>query len=183
MGVRVRGQGGQLPPPNSGKTVGKIRAKQEECVKFRANQPLCLLNQRVAIRPCLYQVVHVSMVPWTYGVLAHFTFRRLSTGGTLLALRPQNLPGNDTPKHCFRYKSNYKFPLGGLPSCKANKELGFLEASTAFLSRQPTVPREVSSCRAVLQLQRFHQGSHPSPEKSVLVELSCSFSVSRPKRC
>ena len=42
MGVRVRGWGGGATAlPNSGKTVGKIRAKQEECVKFRANQPLC----------------------------------------------------------------------------------------------------------------------------------------------
>ena len=38
-----RGGGGQgaTALPNSGKTVGKIRAKQEECVKFRANQPFC----------------------------------------------------------------------------------------------------------------------------------------------
>ena len=41
MGVRVRGAGGGTALPNSGKTVGEIRAKQEECVKFRANQPLC----------------------------------------------------------------------------------------------------------------------------------------------
>ena len=54
MGVRVRrragGQHGRTSQgagrgatalPNSGKTVGTIWAKQEECVKFRANQPLC----------------------------------------------------------------------------------------------------------------------------------------------
>ena len=33
--------GGTTALPNSGKTVEKIRAKQEECVKFRPNQPLC----------------------------------------------------------------------------------------------------------------------------------------------
>ena len=71
MGVRARGQGGgggATAFPNSGKTVGKIRAKQEEigrptcvfiCVKFRANQPLCSLNQRVPIRPWWAQLINV----------------------------------------------------------------------------------------------------------------------------
>ena len=40
MGVRVRGAGG-----GGGQLPSQIRAeqwgKQEECVKFRANQPLC----------------------------------------------------------------------------------------------------------------------------------------------
>ena len=39
MGVRVRGGGaggGATALPNSGKTVGKIRAKQEECEKMSA---------------------------------------------------------------------------------------------------------------------------------------------------
>ena len=41
---RTRRGGGATALPNSGKTVGKIWAKQEEeklCVKFRPNQPLC----------------------------------------------------------------------------------------------------------------------------------------------
>ena len=42
MGVQVRGRGATALP-NSGRTVGEIRAKQEECVNFRANQPLCPL--------------------------------------------------------------------------------------------------------------------------------------------
>ena len=39
MGVRVRGRGGggQLPSQIRAKEWGKIRAKQEECVKFRVN--------------------------------------------------------------------------------------------------------------------------------------------------
>ena len=46
-GIDVRGRGaggGATALPNSGKTVGKIWAKQEEeklCVKFQANQSLC----------------------------------------------------------------------------------------------------------------------------------------------
>ena len=46
--------GGATALPNSGKTVGKIGAKQEEkksCVKFRQINPSAPLNRRVPIHP------------------------------------------------------------------------------------------------------------------------------------
>ena len=49
--------GGATALSNSGKTVGKIRAKQEECVKFRQINPSAPLNQRVPRGPYAYEVL------------------------------------------------------------------------------------------------------------------------------
>ena len=61
MGVQVRGggAGGELPSQIRAKQWGKFgQSMQEECVKFRANQPLYPLNQRVPIRPCVRSYIH-----------------------------------------------------------------------------------------------------------------------------